>query len=198
MAMKTQLEPRGGRPTAGEENAFRAILDAISRWENALRRVTVRSDDVLDATGRTEHVFRVHVTFSGRNGDAPSMLVEGRGYQEQAAAARAASAAASAIARILERERKMGAAEPSPDVVRTPHRTPRERKTARPARGRGIHKTSIEASVTRASEASDPHKRPSRKSTRRSVNRAKPDAQQRGKAVRASRSPKSRATTHRV
>jgi hypothetical protein len=197
MAMKTQLEPRAGRPTAGEEDAFRTILDALSRWANALRRVSVRSDDVLDATGRTEHVFRVHVTFSGRNGDAPSMLVEGRGYQERAAASRAARAASAAVARILETEREM-ATEPSRDVVRTPHRTPRERKTARPARGRGIHKTSIDASVTRASEATDPHTRPSRKSTRRSVNRAKPDAQQRRQAVRASRSPKSRATTDRV
>jgi len=197
MALKTQLESRASRPTAGEEDAFHTILDALAPWTHALTRLSVRSDDVIDAQGKSEHVFRVHVTFSGKRGEAPSLLVEGRGYQERAAARGAARAAVVAVRRILEGE-ATAKQESVSGVVRVPHRTPRSRKSANPPRGRGFHKTSIEASVSHAAEARGPGKRPSRKSTRRSENRVKPDSQLRRQAVRAVRSPKSRATNDMV
>ncbi len=71
------------------------------------------------------------------------------------------------------------------------HATPRAVKTARPMRGRHIHKTQRQARATAAREISAT--RPSRKSTRKSSNRSKRDSNQARRTRRAVRSPEQRA-----
>lgn len=71
------------------------------------------------------------------------------------------------------------------------HATPRAVKTARPMRGRHIHKTQRQARATAAREISA--KRPSRKSTRKSANRSKRDSNLVRQNKRAVRSPEQRA-----
>jgi len=71
------------------------------------------------------------------------------------------------------------------------HATPHAVKTARPMRGRHIHKTQRQARATSAREVSAT--RPSRKSTRRSANRVKRDSNLARQTKRAVRSPEQRA-----
>ncbi len=72
------------------------------------------------------------------------------------------------------------------------HATPRAVKTARPMRGRHIHKTQRQARATSAREISATT-RPSRKSTRKSANRSKRDSNLARKTKRSVRSPEQRA-----
>lgn len=71
------------------------------------------------------------------------------------------------------------------------HATPHAVKTARPMRGRHIHKTQRQARATSAPEISA--KRPSRKSTRKSANRSKRDSNLARQNTRSTRSPEQRA-----
>ena len=77
------------------------------------------------------------------------------------------------------------------------HATPRAVKTARPMRGRHIHKTQRQARATAAREISATS-RPSRKSTRKSANRVKRDSNLARKTKRAVRSPEQRAEAARA
>jgi hypothetical protein len=199
-ARRIYLKPQALRPTAAEVRAVQTLALTLAPYADHIRRVSVR---IARTTGRAvafDHVCRVHVALRDVY-DVPSFLVEGEGSSDREAAQLAAEAARRVVLLALggevatqarsnesiEEEARTRAAE----TARRHHTTPREVKSAKPLRGRHIHKTQRQARATSARELSKG--RPSRKSTRRSSNRSKRESNQVLRHERAIRAPKERA-----
>jgi hypothetical protein len=215
MSFTIQLQPRAVRPSAAEAYAVEALRARLDEYGRHLRGVRLRFDEVSHGPGDIDKICRVHVTLAGVR-DVPGFVVEGRAPHEREAADLAVDAVHGAVRRAIEeglgrrQMRKLAASRrkrkvPILEVTRAAGEelveeaeprargstTPRALKTARPPRGRGLHKTQREARATASREVSATQ--PSRKSTRKSANRSKRDSNQLLRTRRAVRSPGARA-----
>ena len=190
------LQTRAAK-TMTDAYAVETIRARHEKYGRYVRRLNVRFDEAINARGRIDKVCRIHVSLRAVPG-IPSLIVEGRAPHEREAAALAAEEVRGAIDDRVGRPRPPPIEEP---VVIVESRyaerdgaTPRELKTARPARKRHIHKTQRQARATAARESTAPGTRPSRKLTRKSANRIKRDSQQTLAADRRNRAPEARAS----
>lgn len=221
-ALDVRLYARAARPTTGEARAAETLRDRLAPYGPHLRRVSVRIEQRISGPGKVDQTCRVEVTMMKVTGapqfvvegraateheaitlaaDAAAFAVrreveaavEKQSRRKPHAAARSSSVA-------VERTETEGAELTQADEVERAreaeqvahHFTPRELKTARPARGRHIHKTLRQSRATSARETTAA-RRPSRKSTRRSANRSKRDSNQARRTKRSVRSPEETA-----
>jgi hypothetical protein len=193
----------------------RALLGKrLGRFATHIERATVRFKDINGPRGGVDTICRIQLTVSHR----PTVLVEKRAIDAEAALKMSAVAAAQAMDRSVGRSglrtpaptkaapatRRSEPAAPArtaaPEPKATaPKRTRSGRRRPRAAVGRGPEgRGKKRASVRMGYKLEDSAGKPSRKSTRKSASRGKSGSKLGRRERRKIRSPKARATRARI
>jgi hypothetical protein len=185
----------------------------LGRFATHIERATVRFKDVNGPRGGVDTLCRIQLTVSHR----PTVLVENRAVDAEAALKRSATAAANAMGRSVGRAglrtpaptvapeppEEEQAAEPSPRKTSAKRRSPAGRRVARKGRRRpgGPARAAGQAKRTRRKmgyKLEQSATKPSRKSTRKGIHKKKSGSKLGRRQAAKVRSPKARATRARV
>jgi hypothetical protein len=195
----------------------RALLGKrLGRFATHIERATVRFKDINGPRGGVDTLCRIKLTVSHR----PTVLVEKRALDAEAALKMSVVAAAQAMDRSIGRSgmrtpaptkaaptrqpepdapaRTVRSAAPEPEAA-SPRRTRSGRRRPRAAVGRGPEgRGKKRASVRMGYKLENSAGKPSRKSTRKSASRGKSGSKLGRRERRKIRSPKARATRARI